>query len=218
MDILKALGEKVAYHQQRSKRIEALADGVFAIVMTLLVLDIRIPSHEINSEKELWSALIDIVPKILTFILSFFVVGHLWAIFVNQFNYIHVSDRNEIVIATFYLLFVSLIPFSTAFLSEHLWSRVAVGFYILNIVLPLLLLTLHWVYSYHAGLVREDLMKKEVIHRAILRRARTAFIGYGIIGICCLVNSYLALFAIILLQIIFTFTGFIELLIRKPVK
>lgn len=48
------LNEKAAYHKQRSHRIEALADGVFAIAMTLLVLDIRLPLGEMNTEKEVW--------------------------------------------------------------------------------------------------------------------------------------------------------------------
>jgi uncharacterized membrane protein len=212
MEILRSFGEKAAYHRQRSKRIEALGDAVFAIVMTLLVLDVRVPMQGLNSEMDLWIVLGNVLPKILTFILSFVVVGQLWSVFINQFNYIRGSDRNEIVIAIFYLLFVSLIPFSTSFLSEHLWSRVAVGFYLLNIMLALLILTIHWVYSYNSGLVREELMKKVIVHRAIMRRARTAFACYSIIVGFCFISSYLALGAIILLQIVFTFTGFIELI------
>src|SRR5215207_6970875 len=123
--ISQALSEKTAYHKQRSHRIEGLSDAVFAIAMTLLVLDIRIPLKEIETETDAWLSLINISPKILTFILSFSVAGQFWSIFTNQFNYLHTSDRNEFIIGLIFLMFVSLLPFSTSFLSEHLWSRVA---------------------------------------------------------------------------------------------
>src|SRR5688572_18412380 len=132
-----------AYHKQRSHKIEGLADGVFAIVMTLLVLDIRIPLKEMNTENGVWLSLLHTLPKILTFILSFSVAGQFWSIFTNQFNYVHSSDRNENIIAMFFLMSVSLLPFSTSFLSEHLWSRVAIGFYALNLLLILFFHTLH---------------------------------------------------------------------------
>jgi uncharacterized membrane protein len=215
MSISKSLFGSVAYHKQRSHKIEALADGVFAIVMTLLVLDIRIPFKEMNTENGLWHSLIQTSPKILTFILSFSVAGQFWSIFINQFNYIHISDRNENVIALFYLMFVSLLPFSTSFLSEHLWSRIATGFYIFNIVLIILFNILHWYYSYHVGLVKVDGNEEFVIHKAILSRTRTAFVAYAILIGCCFFSSYVALCGFILVHIIFTFSGFIKMLNSK---
>src|SRR4030095_14589931 len=208
MDILKPFNQKVAYHAHRPNRSEGLSDGVFAIVMTLLVLDVRLPVNEMNTENGIWISLIHTVPKILTFILSFSVVGLFWTIFNNQFNYINDSDRNQIVIAIFYLLFISLLPFSTSFLSEYLWSRVAIGFYILNILLIILMATMHWVYAYHAGMIQVQGEKNTVIHKAVMRRVRTAFIGYGVVAACCFFCRYLAIRATLLLQIIFTFIGF----------
>jgi uncharacterized membrane protein len=201
-----------AYHNQRSHKIEGLADGVFAIVMTLLVLDIRIPLKEINTENGVWLSLLRTLPKILTFILSFSVVGQFWSVFTNQFNYVHTSDRNENIIAMCFLMSVSLLPFSTTFLSEHLWSRVAMAFYTFNILLILLWHTLHWSYSYHNGLVKLEGNERIVIHKAIMNRVRTAFIAYVIVAGCCFYSSYLALCGTILVHIIFTFTGFIEMI------
>jgi len=218
MSKLKSLFGSAAYHKQRSHKIEGLADGVFAIVMTLLVLDIRIPLKELNTEVGVWFSLLDNVPKILTFILSFSVAGQFWSIFTNQFNYVHTSDRNEIIIAMFFLMFVSLLPFSTSFLSEHLWSRTAVGFYTFNLLLILLFHSLHWFYSYHKGLVKLHGNERVAIHKAIVSRARTAFIAYVIVAGCCFYSSYMALCGTILMHIIFAFTGFIEmlhLLVRK---
>lgn len=69
--MFKPLYDKVAFRRQRSHRIEELSDAVFAIVMTLLVLDIRLPLREITTEGQVWSSLTHTWPKILTFILSF---------------------------------------------------------------------------------------------------------------------------------------------------
>ena len=75
MNIANHLGDKIANHKQRSHRIEELADAVFAIVMTLLVLDIRVPIKEMNTENDAWFSLLNTTPKILTFVLSFLVAG-----------------------------------------------------------------------------------------------------------------------------------------------
>lgn len=212
MRILQNLFGSGAYHKQRPHKIEGLADGVFAIVMTLLVLDIHIPLTEMNSEKGVWLSLLHTLPKILTFILSFSVTGQFWSIFTNQFNYVHVSDRNENIIAMFFLMSVSLLPFSTSFLSDHLWSRVATGFYTFNLLIILFFHTLHWYYSYHNGLVKPGGYERVVVHKAIMNRARTAFIAYVIVLGCCFYSSYLALCGTILTHIVFTFTGFLEML------
>jgi len=215
MSLANYLGESIAYHRQRSHRIETLADGVFAITMTLLVLDIRIPIKEMNTENGILISLLNTLPKILTFVLTFSVAGQFWSIFTNQFNYIHTSDRKENIIALFYLMFVSLLPFSASFLGEHLWSRVAVGFYVFNLLLILSFHTLHWCYSYYNGLVKLEGDDRIVIHKAIIHRAKTAFMAYGIVVGCCFFSSYLALCGTILIHVIFSFGGFIEILFSK---
>ncbi len=212
MSLFKSILGSAAYHKQRSHKIEALADGVFAIVMTLLVLDIRVPLEELSTESGVWNSLRGNVTKILTYMLSFSVAGQFWSIFCNQFNYVYTSDRNEIIIAMFFLMSVSLLPFSTSFLSEHVWSKVAVGFYTLNMLLILLFHTLHWLYSYHTGLVKTEGDDKKNIHRAIMKRARTALIGYVLVVVCCSFSSYLALAVTILMHIMFAFSGFFEML------
>jgi len=215
MSFANYLGENLAYHKQRSHRIETLADGIFSIAMTLLVLDIRTPIRDMNTEIDIWHSLVNTLPRILTFILTFSVAGQFWSIFTNQFNYIHTSDRKENIIALLFLMFVALLPFSASFLSEHLWSRIAVGFYVFNILLILSFHVLHWYYSYHRGLVKEDGFDKAVIHRSIMIRAKIAFIAYSIVIGLCFFSSYLALTCTILVHVIFAFYTFIELLRPK---
>lgn len=211
MNILKHLSEKVAFQTQRTHRIETLADGIFAIVMTLLVLDIHVPVDNMDTERDKLISLIHTAPKLLTFVLSFLVAGHFWSVFTNQFNYIHASNRCENIIAIIFLLCVSLLPFSNSFLSDHLGSRVAIGFYTFNILLILIMNLLHWLYAYHSGLVLVKEKGGVLIHQAIVRRASIALITHLIVAVFCFFNSTLALLGIILLQVVFTFSGFFEM-------
>ena len=210
MELFKLLSEKVAFHKQRPDSIEALAHGIFAITMTLLVLDIQLP--EMNRDNDAWLSLKHSFPKIATFILSFTVVGLFWTVFTNQFNYIKVSDRRENIIALFYLMFVSLFPFSTSFLSDNLTSNVAVGFYIVNNLVVLLMNLLHWLYSYHHGLVQIEENRRAVIHKAVLIPAKISITAQALLLGCCFFSSAVALYGTFFLQIIFTFNGYFELL------
>jgi uncharacterized membrane protein len=110
-------------------RIEALTDGVFAIVMTLLVLGIVVPhlSH-LEASTELPKRLLDLRPVFLSYASSFIVLGFFWIGHDSQFHHIKRVNRTLLWITIFYLMFIALIPFSTALLGEypdlssHLWS------------------------------------------------------------------------------------------------
>jgi uncharacterized membrane protein len=76
-----------------NSRLEAFCDGVFAIALTLLVIDIKIPSTEkINTTADLWLALRDITPSILTFILSFTIILITW---VNHHNGLKLTNKSS---------------------------------------------------------------------------------------------------------------------------
>lgn len=210
MNIFKSFNEQAAFRRQRSHRIEELSDGFFAIVMTLLVLDIRIPVLEIKTEGDILHALRKVLPHVLTFILSFTVIGQLWTVFTNQFNHIHESDRSQTVIALFCLLPISLIPFTTSLLSEYSWSRVAIGLYVLNILVILLLFLAHWVYCYHSGLVKREDNQEQAIHRIIMKRARIIITAYATVACLSFASRSLAIGGTILLQVLITFSTFIE--------
>src|ERR1700728_1108857 len=102
---------------QRIQRAEALSDNVFAVAATLLVLNIKVPvSEAIRSEKDLATAFGALSPTQLTYFLSFITVGIFWTGQSVAFHYINKSDRNVYWINLFFLLLISLIPFTTAFL------------------------------------------------------------------------------------------------------
>jgi len=101
-------------------RILAFSDGVFAIAILLLLIDIRLPADTtvVNSG----SALIELWPKYLAVLLSFVVIGLYWSAHVRLFREIIRYDQNLIWLNLLFLLFIVVIPFSTSVLSLHLFQ------------------------------------------------------------------------------------------------
>jgi len=97
-------------------RIEAFSDGVFAIVITIMVFEIKIPHVSVS---ELNGALFEILPKILAFILSFIIIGVYWVAHHNMMHFIENVDRVALWLNNLVLLTVALIPIPTALLGEY---------------------------------------------------------------------------------------------------
>jgi uncharacterized membrane protein len=101
-------------------RLAALQDGVYAIAMTLLVLELKLPPlPERLTDALLWSALLGIWPKLLTWLLSFWVLAVFWIGDARALTVFKVVDPFLLRLSLWRLALVSLIPFSTAFIGEH---------------------------------------------------------------------------------------------------
>ena len=101
-------------------RLAALQDGVYSIAMTLLVLELKLPPlPEHLSDPMLWSALLDIWPKLLTWLLSFWVLAVFWIGDARALTVFEAVDTFLLRLSLWRLALVSLIPFSTAFIGEH---------------------------------------------------------------------------------------------------
>jgi len=113
---------KTSYSQiegLRVQRIEAISNGVVAIAMTLLVLNITVPwAAAISTEMQLIESFATLAPKLLSYCLSFVTLGIYWTAQSTQIHYINKSIRNLNWINLFFLLFISIIPFTTVFLSQ----------------------------------------------------------------------------------------------------
>jgi len=113
-----------------SKRIEALSDGVFAIVATILVLEIRVPKLENNADTlSLLNSLKDITPSFIAFVFSFLNILIFWANHDSVGKVVHRYDLKITYLNIFFLLGICLIPFTTAFVSEYPFSGLAVSIY-----------------------------------------------------------------------------------------
>lgn len=104
-----------------NSRLEAFCDGVFAIALTLLIIDIKIPhTEQINNTAEFWLALKHIVPAIIAFVLSFVIILISWVNHHNGLKLVSRSTSSFIYANGFLLLTVVFIPFPTSLLGEYI--------------------------------------------------------------------------------------------------
>ena len=99
-------------------RIETLADGVFAIAMTLLAFNLQPPGISIRDNRDLQAALLAMLPSLQTYVLSFLVIGIYWISHHFQFHYVRRANRTLLWINIFFLMAVATLPFSTAVLGR----------------------------------------------------------------------------------------------------
>ena len=146
-------------------RVETLTDGVFAVAMTLLVLDISVPQISSNSTvgivtgTQLLMRLFDLWPKIFSYGISFVILAIYWMAHHRQFHYLKHVDRALIWINIMFLMTISLIPFSTSLLGEYREQQISIIVYGGNSIIIASLLYIQWWYatSHHSRLVDEDL-------------------------------------------------------------
>jgi uncharacterized membrane protein len=127
-------------------RIEALTDGIFATVMTILVLTLHVPQLNVP-EQDLAGEVLALWPSILVYALSFVTLGLYWVGHHAQFHYIKHVDRPFLWINILFLLTVGFIPFSTSLLQDYPWPPTAVRVYGANLIANGLLLLTIWLYA-----------------------------------------------------------------------
>jgi len=140
-------------------RIEALSDGVFAIAVTLLVLDIRVPdlpTHPPNAAA--WHAVLSVVPTFISFVITFVIATSFWYAHHVTFHSLRWVTRSLMFQNAAFLLFVSLLPFSAGLLGK--WGPnhpVALTVYFVNLLALGLTLNLIWWRATAHRLVEEPL-------------------------------------------------------------
>jgi uncharacterized membrane protein len=194
----------------KTNRLEALSDGVFAIVMTLLVIELIIPSVPKLLAANLAQKLLEMWPKFLAFAISFLVLGIIWYNHHYQFGYIKRSNGILAWINIFLLLSVSLMPFSTALIGEYnIHSKVATIFWGINSLVIVLLCNLIWWYaSGKYRLIDPDIEPKVVLY---LRISTLAVATLFIIGIAL---SFISPFIGIVIYTITALSGIVIMMFR----
>ncbi len=127
-------------------RIEALTDGVFATLMTVLVLGLALPSSPPKGEN-LLDELFGLWPKLLTYAMSFVVLGVYWVGHHNLFHYVKSTDRVFLWVNVLFMMSVGVIPFSTSVLGTNFLRKSAVILYGVNLSFAGLALYLVWWYA-----------------------------------------------------------------------
>jgi uncharacterized membrane protein len=161
----------------RTTRLEAFSDGVFAIAITLLVLEIAVP---VGSEEHLLRAVADEWPSYLGYVVSFSTVGALWLGHSVITEYLDRADAVLVRLNLLLLMVVSFIPFPTRLLAEYNAhdeaERVAATIYGITLLAASVLLSALWQYSLRARLIRPDASDEEV--KALTKRLTPSLGGY----------------------------------------
>ena len=185
---------------QSVERLAALSDGVFAVAMTLLVLDLRVPATEaIRNETSLWRSLVALSPHLVMYMMSFLTLGIFWVGQQTQLNHLTRSDRGLTWIHIAFLFAVTLTPFSTMLLGEHMEYRTALLVYWLNILLLGVTLYFSWVCALGNGLVKDDVPLE--VAAAVKRRIVVGQSLYAIGALLCIFNTYWSIGFIVLVQL-----------------
>src|SRR5690349_7248477 len=101
-------------HTSETTRLEAFSDGVFAIAITLLILEIKVPTPAVSQAAGgLWAALVAQWPSFASYVISFVTIGIMWINHHAMFQYIRRTDRTLLLLHIVFLLLVSFVPYPT---------------------------------------------------------------------------------------------------------
>lgn len=139
-------------------RLEAFSDGVFSIVITLLILDVRLP----NDVPSVIEGLREVVPQTITFVLSFVIVGVYWVAHHNMLHFLRATDRYLLWLNLMLLLTVVFIPFSASLLGRHLEDPLSVTVYGANLMLVNAAGTALWLYATGKPALTHDAVPAEL--------------------------------------------------------
>jgi uncharacterized membrane protein len=203
-------------------RLAALCDGVFAVAITLLVLDIKVPGELNEVSGFLWAPGVlegewnvlamlggDVGTHFVPYLMSFMTLGIFWVGQQTQFNYFSSTDRHLTWIHLAFLFVVSLLPFSTGLLAAHMQYQVSLVIYWLNLLLLGVVLYVSIFYARRNGLIKKN---SEVELGFFKRRIVTAQVVYLLALPLSIVSTYLGVALIFCTQIVFV----LGLRIRLP--
>ncbi|CCH00738.1 Transmembrane protein 175 [Fibrella aestuarina BUZ 2] len=156
-------------------RVEAFSDGVFAIIVTLLVLEIKVPHIEQHeSVAELGTALLGLLPKILSWIISFLIVCVIWVNHHRILAQVEHITHGLFWLNALLLLWCSFIPFPTALMGDYLGNPLAS--FVFGCILALMALTFSLIRWYA---LRNQQVLKKTVDLSHYRRATTRSVVFG---------------------------------------
>ena len=183
-------------------RLLALSDGLFATVLTILVLDLKLPDlSQVASQGDPRRALDDLAIRLFSYVMTFIVAGVFWMSHHSDFRYVERYNRRLLWYNLMFLLFVGLLPFSTAGLGNGLtvfsWS-----IYALNIMAIGVMSALTWGYAYTHRLMNSE-MPRQLARRQGFRHLITPGVFLISIGVAYLApNAYLAPWSLLAIPVI----------------
>ncbi len=195
-------------------RIETLTDGVFAIVMTVLVFNFHAPLKDVVEKFGLLHELTALVPTLIAYVITFVILGVLWVGHHNQFFYIRRADRVLLWINIFFMMVVALLPFSAQLLSEYGQDKVSIIVYNINLILAEVLLFLHWWYATRDHHLLGQRLESR-IRLLVVRRILTPAVLYFIAIVIAFISVQASIVIDVLVPIIYVAPTQIDHLFRR---
>lgn len=187
----------------RTGRLEAFSDGVFAIAITLLVLDLKVP---LDRSHDLGTALGSEWPQFAAYLVSFFVIGVIWINHHTVLDAIAKADKTLLVLNLALLLTVVTIPFTTSLFAEYLRddgaAKIAAAIYSGVMLLHGILWSIFWAYAAN----HPDLLEPDVDRVKAKASVRTFALGvpvYSVAVLLSFVNAYVVLAVHLVLAIVY---------------
>ncbi|MBK7253940.1 MAG: DUF1211 domain-containing protein [Ignavibacteria bacterium] len=148
-------------------RIEALSDGIFAIAMTLIILDLKTPENiPLNLEyEELPLTLLNILPDVEAYAVSFLVLAVFWLRHQLQFRYLKFANRKIIVLSILFLMLIGFVPFSVGLVMRYNDIQLPTLIYIINLLLISVILSIQGWYISKNKKIRFEEIEPEILKK-----------------------------------------------------
>jgi uncharacterized membrane protein len=197
-------------NEKETNRVEAFSDGVFAIAITLLILEIKVPKLGLAmTNSQLFNALLNLWPSYFAFLLSFFAVLIMWINHHGFFKYLRTINNGFLYANGFLLLMVTFIPFPTAVLAEHINSsaaNVSAAFYCGTMVLVSVAYNGLW----HATAYNRQLLKEEISDALIIKIRNAYWFGFLVYLASFIISFFYALAGLALCISLWIFWIFLD--------
>lgn len=191
-------GDGEPQNSLRSERVATLADGVFAIVLTLLVIDLKAP--EGASSGQIIEMLGALGPKFFSYVLTFGIVSIFWFGHHMEFHYIKRSDRIHLWLNLLFMMAIGFLPFSASLLGNNFSQPVAAAFYGVHLAILGFIRYAHWRYCTDQHRLVDASMSEDLI-----KEVNFTFLwvpcGYLAAAALSFVNVYASLVAYIVLAL-----------------
>jgi uncharacterized membrane protein len=202
-------GLRVSTSTTETARIEAFSDGVLAIAITLLVLEIPIPHGHADLGAELRAG----SSHYVAFVLAFLSIAVMWANHHDLFRIIDKSDRGLMLANSFLLLTISFLPFPTGVLAEHMTHggterQAALLTYGGTMFVIAIAYNVLWRYVRYRGLLRDDMSPAAVA--GVTRAYNSALLFYGTALLLSFFTAWLSIAVWVGLAVFFQLFGYEE--------
>lgn len=195
------------------ERMAALCDGIFAITMTLMIIDLKIPENipkELASE-ELPGAMYNLLSSIEAYVVSFVILGVFWIRHQLQFSFFSSIDRVISLINIVFLLLIGFVPFTVRLKEEYPDTQFAFWIYLANLFCITILLTIQWEYAVRKKIILRDELSPGLKKRFHMMSA----IPIVLFLISFIISFFHLRFAFLIIYLVPLFYAFSKRVIKK---